>query len=201
MKEITSNINQIKKKLGIELSTQQTQTSNFSVTEIKLQPIAEGYFKKQDNTVSFHGDSYSDRGFCFKYSIKLDRHDLKSIPGNGNPAMSMISIVLQPEDAVDLESVLIMDLNEPATTSTYYSHDVLLTHISGPCPMISFPSKDYSFMFVQEIEYHKLLTLVTNYLDGYKDVSLAARRERALEHIKKGVPKHRGLLLEFKYVE
>lgn len=198
--EIGKDVKKIKEHLGMGLPPVETATgSRFAAAEIKIIRGVEGYFRKSDGIADFHGDFPSDRGFSFKYSLVFDRAAQNPPAGKGQPAELMLSVILEPEDAVDLEAVLVMDRYSPASVSTYYSHDVLLTHITGPCPMISLPSRDLSFMLVQQADYDELLRMVTAYLDGYMDSALAARRRRTLEQIGKAVPKQRALLFGLKY--
>ena len=198
--KIMKSVSEIKRQLGMaSLKGNVAFNTRLSVAEIKLVRGIEGYFKRRDAIADFHGDMPSDRGFSFKYSIVFDNASQSSHSDTGKKSEFMLSVILAPEDVVDLEAVLVMDQNSPASVSTYYSHDILLTHIAGPCPMISLPSRDMSFMLIQQADYDELLQLVTSYLDGYNDSALAARRRRTLERITKGVPKIRALIFGLKY--
>ncbi|HBY88692.1 MAG TPA: hypothetical protein DEO86_22815 [Colwellia sp.] len=179
--KLTDKLNESKRKYNL-LSTIFTEKDQiYSGASIELKPILEGYYKGKDDSTNFHGDLPSNRGFCLKYAVSFDLND-------NNTAQTMFSMLLTPEDAIDLEAVLLMDMKEQASRSTYYSHDILLTHIQGPTPMISILSKDLSFMFAKNSDYQTLLKYVENYLDEYEDIALSARRYRALQAIEKDIP-------------
>jgi hypothetical protein len=187
-------VQQVKAQLGLEV--RQGDCSIEPIFKLScntdLTTGLEGYFKTDRNTIDFHGESPSRRGFSFKYSVSLG-------PDPADGLRLMLSVAISPDDAVDLEAVLIMDQREPASASTYYSHDIFLTHIAGSCPMISLPSCGFSFMLAYQEEYNKLTKMVGRYLDSLEDSALAARRERTLRFIAGGVPKTRALLVQFQY--
>jgi hypothetical protein len=152
----------------------------------------EGYFKDDQDLVQFHGDSPHSKYFSFKYSTKFTAAERL-------PITTMLSIALTPEEAIDIEAILVMDHQNPVSTSTYWSHDIFITHISGPSHMISLPSRGVSFMFACDSNYDELRSMVSRFLDNFADSAVAARRERVLQSIAGGVPLTRALLLQFKY--
>jgi hypothetical protein len=165
--KLAKELSYIKRKYEILSTISSEKEQKHSGLSIELKPFVEGYVRDKNGIAQFYGDCPSNRGFCLKYSITIDAN-------NGSSLTTMLSVVLTPEDAVDLEAVLLMDLNKQASHSTYFSHDVLLTHISGSTPMLSFPTKDITFMLARNSDYHILLKYVEEYLDKYKDIALSA---------------------------
>lgn len=179
--KLTEKLNESKKKYNLLATIFTEKDQTYSGASIELKPILEGYYKGKDYDTNFHGDIPSNLGFCLKYSVSFDLND-------NNTARTMFSMRLTPEDAVDLEVVLLMDMKKQVSLSTYYSHDILLTHMQGSTPMISILSKDLSFMFANNSDYQILLKYVENYLDEYEDIALSARRYRAFQTIEKDMP-------------
>lgn len=189
--ELARELTEIKRKYHmLSILSGEKEQQNLGVS-IELKPFVEGYLRGKDGVAQFYGDCPTDRGFCLKYSVSIDTN-------KGNKVNTMLSVVLSPEDAVDLEAVLLMDLNERSSRSTYFSHDVFLTHISGSTPMLSFPTKDIAFMLARNSDYHQLLKHVEKYLDNYKDIALSARRYRSLKAINEEIPKINCLLFQMK---
>lgn len=180
--KLLEELTDIKKKYNFLSTISDDKEFQSTGVSIELSPVVEGYIRNKDGVAQFYGDCPTNRGFCFKYSVSIELN-------NGKNIKTMLSVVLSPEDAVDLEAVLLMDLNEQASRSTYYSHDVLLTHICGSTPMISFPSKDLTFLLANNSDYHILLKHVEKYLDKYNDIALSARRYRSLKDINQEIPK------------
>lgn len=186
---LTEELIEIKRSYSLLATRIRDHDQHFSLTNIELKPDLEGYFKDKEGVAKLHGYCRSLRGFSFRYSIACE-----STRGSGNLHTTMVSMILSPEDAVDLEVVLIMDLFRPASISTYYSHDVLLTHISGETPFISFLSRDISFRMARNVDYHQLLVLLEDYLNSYSDIGLSARRYRSLKEAGVDVPKFNLLI-------
>lgn len=191
--ELTTELKNMKKRYSLLHAKFTENTQIYNGAEIEIKPISNGYLRDKHDVIKFYGDVASNRGFCLKYSVSFNVDDVKS-------ARTMFSIILSPEDAVDLEAVLLMDMKQQASKSTYYSHDVLLTHIDGPTPMISFPSKDMTLMLARNSDYHKLLECVEKYLDNYKDVALSARRYRTIKDIDGKIPKLNSLFFQMKII-
>jgi hypothetical protein len=189
--EIVAAVQEVKERLCLDIPQRDGSLRPIS-GGTQLSKGLEGYFKTDENMICFHGDGTSRTGFSFKYSVGVG-------PASVDGSRPMFSLTISPDDAVDLEAVLIMDQREPASVSTYYSHDIFLTHISGPCPIVSLPSVGFSFMLCCPEEYDKLAVMVDEYLDTFKDSALAARRERTLRFIAGGVPKTGSLLVGFQY--
>lgn len=179
---LTKELSAVKQEYNLLSHITKESEHTYSGATIEIKPVVEGYVRDKAGVAQFHGDFPSNRGFCLKYSVSFDVN-------NTDMARTMFSIVLSPEDAVDLEAVLLMDIKKQASRSTYYSHDVLLTHIQGATPMISLLSKDLTFMLARNSDYHLLLTYVEAYLNKYKDVALSARRYRTLKEVSEDTPK------------
>lgn len=186
---LTEELIKIKRSHSLLATRVRDHDQDFLLTRIELKPDLEGYFKDKEGVAQLHGYCKSPRGFSFRYSIACE-----STRDSGNLHTTMVSMILSPEDAVDLEAVLIMDLFKPASISTYYSHDVLLTHISGETPLISFLSRDISFRMARNVDYHQLLVLLEDYLNSYSDIGLSARRYRSLKEAGVDVPKFNLLI-------
>lgn len=187
--KLTEEIIEIKRSRALLATRIRDHDQEFLLTRIELKPDLEGYFKDKEGVALLHGYCKSLRGFSFRYSIACE-----SARDSGNLHTTMVSMILSPEDAVDLEVVLIMDLFKPASVSTFYSHDVLLTHISGETPLISFLSRDISFRMARNVDYHKLLELLEDYLNRFSDIGLSARRYRSLKEAGVDVPKFNLLI-------
>lgn len=179
--ELTKKLNDSKNKYNLLSTIFAEKDQSYTGALIELKPILEGYYKEEGDIKNFYGDLPSNRGFCLKYSVSFD-------PNDNGTARTMFSMLLTPEDAVDLEAVLLMDMKKQASHYTYYSHDILLTHMQGPTPMISILSKDLSFMFAKNSDYQILLKYIETYLNKYEDIALSARRYRALQTIEKDIP-------------
>ena len=68
-----------------------------------------------------------------------------------------------------------MDRTAPASVSTDYCRETLLTHIDGPTPIISFPTQNIAFHLADSRGYDSLPMMTSRYLDRYEDVALLAR--------------------------
>jgi hypothetical protein len=178
--KLKNELNEFKQKHNLLSTILSEKDQVYSGASIELKPILEGYFNGDGDSTNFHCDLPSNRGFCLKYALTFDLND-------NNTARTMFSILMSPEDAVDLEVVLLMDMKKQASLSTYFSHDILLTHMQGSTPMISMLSRDLSFMFAKNSDYQILLKYVENYLNKYKDISLSARRYRALKTVEQDI--------------
>jgi hypothetical protein len=196
--EIRRAVEDIKRRLSIsnqdQLHPTMVDTSGKVPDALSTRLIhgVEGYFRDDQGIVQFRGDVPHTKCFSFKYSAQCGLDGQEAI-------ITMLSATLSPEEAIDLEAVLEMDTQKPASRSTYWSHDILLTHISGPAPMISLPNRGISFSLAFDSDYKKLKSMVGRFLDNFSDSAVAARRERVLQSIVGGIPETRALLLRFKY--
>lgn len=187
--KLINELNAIKREYNLLSTIFKENDHLYSGVTIEIEPVIEGYVRDKDDIAQFYGDFPSNRGFCLKYSVSFNEN-------NTDTARTMFSVVLSPEDAVDLEAVLLMDIKKQASRSTYFSHDVLLTHVQGPTPMISLPSKDLTFMLARNSDYHLLLKYVEDYLNKHKDIALSARRYRSLKEVADDIPKLDCLLFK-----
>ena len=174
--KLNNELVEFKQKYNLLSTILSEKDQVYSGASIELKPVLEGYFSGDNDNNNFHGDISSGRGFCLKYSVSFDLND-------DNTTRTMFSVLLSPEDAIDLEAVLIMDMKKQASHSTYFSHDILLTHMQGPTPLISILSRDFSFMFAKNSDYQILLKYVESYLNKNEDISLSSRRYRTLKSV------------------
>jgi hypothetical protein len=198
--EITQKVDDVKRLLEIQVSAKADSITEGQEAsrEFRLSPLLEGYFRSADGVATFHGDCPSEKGLSLKYEALMTDQAPSPDAMAESSGRVMFAMVLSPEEAIDLECVLLMDKNQKASRSTYYCRDVVLTHIDGPAPMISIPSRDMSFMFARDSDYLHLLGMVERYLDNSDDADLSARRERTLRGIF-NARRHRALVFGLKY--
>jgi hypothetical protein len=177
------------------------RSSEVLVWQATVAPWLDGYFTKADGVVELHGNFPSGRGFAFTHSLSLDNDMNKLGPGVPDDPRIGYSVVLSPDETLDLEAAVLMAQTSSSRDShpVYYVNQVFIGGPMGTGPRISLPLRDVSFKLFSWASLWKLRALATSYLDRLEDMALAARRVRLLAEVAEGTRMPHALLHRFKF--